>query len=44
MAEHTDELRRSWLRRRVAMAWAMVTAIIDDWGVRLEKWAKEGVQ
>lgn len=44
MAEHTDELRRSWLRRRVAMAWAMVTAIIDDWGCKLERWAREGAR
>lgn len=44
MHRHTDELRRSWLRRNMAFVGAMVRAAIADWGCRLERWAREGAR
>jgi len=44
MHKHTDELRRSWLRRNVALVGTMVRAAIDHWASRLERWAREGAR
>jgi hypothetical protein len=41
MKDHTEQLKRSWLRRHVMFVGAMVRAMVDEWGKRLEKLAKE---
>ena len=44
MHKHTDQLRRNRLARAVAFVGAMVKAMIEDWGSRLERWAREGAR